>query len=280
MGPRNWPKRAGLSGIPPGVIALRASARALALGAACLIAAGGTTAGAAPPSPAASELAERLAQNDVAMRQAIDEWHLVAGDPPAGQAPAEVMEAALFLQRKVRTLANHDDLAKGTIRLLPGSLAGQVRALTASARDLRRLSGGGKPRKLKTGKPLPLAELVGHYERAERRYAVGGHYLAAINLVETKFGRVKSKSVAGARGPMQFIPSTWRIHGNGGNVHDPADAIPAAARLLRSHGAPRSYPRALYHYNPSRLYVSAVTRYAKLIARDPYAIGFLYCWGP
>jgi membrane-bound lytic murein transglycosylase B len=104
-------------------------------------------------------------------------------------------------------------------------------------------------------------------------------YLAAINLVETKFGRVKSKSTAGARGPMQFIPSTWRIYGRG-NVHDPADAIPAAARLLRDHGAPGNYRRALYHYNPSRLYVDAVSRYAKEIAKDRYAMRFLYCWGP
>ena len=119
----------------------------------------------------------------------------------------------------------------------------------------------------------------GTTRQAERRYGIAAEYLAAINLVETKFGRVKSKSTAGARGPMQFIPSTWRIYGQGGNIQDPADAIPAAARLLRDHGAPGSYRRALYHYNPSRLYVDAVSRYAKEIARDPDAIHFLYCWG-
>ncbi len=79
---------------------------------------------------------------------------------------------------------------------------------------------------------------------------------------------------------MQFIPSTWKIYGRGGDVQDPADAIPAAARLLRDHGAPGNYRRALYHYNPSGLYVDAVSRYAKEIARDPDAIHFLYCWGP
>jgi membrane-bound lytic murein transglycosylase B len=155
----------------------------------------------------------------------------------------------------------------------------QYRQLIRAARSLRRLSGGGPRRKLKVGKPRPLAELIGHYEAAERRYGIAVEYLAAINLVETKFGRVKSKSTAGARGPMQFIPSTWRIYGRG-NVHDPADAIPAAARLLRDHGAPGNYRRALYHYNPSRLYVDAVSRYAKEIAKDRYAMRFLYCWGP
>jgi membrane-bound lytic murein transglycosylase B len=122
--------------------------------------------------------------------------------------------------------------------------------------------------------------LEGFYRDAHDRYRIGPQYLAAIHLVETKFGRVKSDSVAGAKGPMQFIPSTWLIYGNGGDIHDPHDAILAAARLLRANGAPRAYGPALRAYNPSGLYVDAVTHYAKEIARDPYAIYFLYCWKP
>ena len=230
-------------------------------------------------APSAAQLSEQLAANDEQLRDAIDAWRADAGDPPAGQAPDEVVEPALVVQRKVRFMAKRGALADAALVELPGPLARQLRQLNAAARSLRRLSGGGPPRKLKVGKPLPLADLVGHYEAAERRYGIAAEYLAAINLVETKFGRVKSKSTAGARGPMQFIPSTWRIYGQGGNIQDPADAIPAAARLLRDHGAPGSYRRALYHYNPSRLYVDAVSRYAKEIARDPDAIHFLYCWG-
>ena len=79
---------------------------------------------------------------------------------------------------------------------------------------------------------------------------------------------------------MQFIPSTWRVYGEDGDIRDPHDAILAAARLLRDRGAPRSYARALYAYNQSKLYVGAVTDFAKLIARDPYALPTLYCWGP
>jgi membrane-bound lytic murein transglycosylase B len=258
----------------------RVTRLACLLAVAALGAAAAPAASAVPPPEPAVRLAESLIANETAMRDAIDAWLAAAGDPPAGQAPDEVVSRALFLQRKARVLANHPTLGSQTARLLPGPLKRQVRELTAAARKLRMLSGGGKPRKVKTGKPRPLAELVGHYEAAEQSYGVGAHYLAAINLVETKFGRVKSKSTAGARGPMQFIPSTWRIYGDGGNIQDPADAIPAAARLLRAHGAPGNYARALYHYNPSRLYVDAVSRYAKLIARDPYAIRFLYCWGP
>ena len=187
------------------------------------------------------------------------------------------MRAARFLQSRVRFLAKHPRMAKRTIRLLPGGLAAQVRHLVIAARKLTKLS-GGKRRKLKTGEPPPLSELVGYYEKANRLYGIAAHYLAAIHHVETKFGRVKSHSVAGAKGPMQFIPSTWRIYGRGGNIQDPHDAILAAARLLRANGAPRSYGRALYAYNPSKLYVVAVTRYAKRIASDPYALHYLYSW--
>ncbi len=231
-------------------------------------------------APSAAQLSEQLAANDELLRDAIDAWRADAGDPPAGQAPDEVVEPALVVQRKVRFMAKRGALADAALVELPRPLARQLRQLNAAARSLRRLSGGGPPRKLKVGKPLPLADLVGHYEAAERRYGIAAEYLAAINLVETKFGRVKSKSTAGARGPMQFIPSTWRIYGRGGDIQDPADAIPAAARLLRDNGAPGNYRRALYHYNPSYLYVDAVSRYAKEIARDPDAIHFLYCWGP
>jgi membrane-bound lytic murein transglycosylase B len=67
---------------------------------------------------------------------------------------------------------------------------------------------------------------------------------------------------------MQFLPSTWRAYGLGGNVHDPHDAILGAANYLHASGAPRSYRRALFAYNRSALYVDAVLRYARQIARD------------
>jgi hypothetical protein len=239
--------------------------------------------GALPAAATPQGMAEVLERNDEAMREAVAAWKQRAGDPPAGQAPAEVAEPALLLQRKVRFLAKRPKLASRTTALLGSRLAGQIGTFVEAARLLRRLSGpgaGARRSELKVGKPRPLAELVGHYREAQRRIGVGWHYLAAINLVETKFGRVKSNSTAGAQGPMQFIPSTWRIYGGGGDIQDPHDAILAAARLLRDNGAPGDYRRALYHYNPSQLYVGAVSRYAKLIARDPDAIAFLYCWGP
>ena len=224
-----------------------------------------------------TDLAAQITANDTALRQAIDNWR-AAGDPPTTDAPPEVMGPALFVQDVSRFLAAHSNLATPTLRLLPGALASQIKQFTAVARKLRKL--GGAKKKLKTGTPPPLSELFSHYGEAKQGQNIDRHYLAAIHLVETKFGRVKSNSTAGARGPMQFIPSTWKIYGRGGNIQDPHDAILAAARLLRDNGAPGNYARALYAYNPSKLYVFSVSTYAKVIASDPYAIYFLYCWGP
>jgi membrane-bound lytic murein transglycosylase B len=239
----------------------------------CLVGCGGATAA----SP--EDFANQLAQNDAALRAAIDSWR-AGGDPPATQPPDEVVTRSEYVEDQARFLASHANLAADVIPLLPGALAGEVRQLTAAAHDLQRLGAETPNKKLKTGTPPPLADLESFYTEAHQRYGIGAHYLAAIHLVETKFGRVKSNSVAGAQGPMQFIPSTWQIYGGGGNIRDPHDAIQGAANLLRHNGAPGSYGRALRSYNPSGLYVDAVSRYAKLIARDPYAIYLFYCWQP
>jgi soluble lytic murein transglycosylase-like protein len=234
-------------------------------------------AGSARTSPAG--FASDLTQNAEALKATIDDWQARAGRPPGGEAPDALITKARFLQMRARFLARHSRFARATIRRLDPPLAGRIKTLTGAQRKLFTLAGGGKAPKLREGRPEPLANLVRYYRKAKRRHRIGVIYLAAINLVETKFGRVKSRSTAGAIGPMQFIPSTWRIYGKG-NIRDPHDAIMAAARLLRDNGAPGDYKRALYAYNPSRLYVAAVNRYAKLIGRDRYALHFLYCWGP
>ena len=225
------------------------------------------------------QVADELTQTDVALRSAIDGWRAVE-DPPSAPPPQDVVDQALDLQDQVRFLARHPNLTADVIPLLGGNLAAEIRRLTGASRALIRLSAGTPDKKLKLGQRPPLAELVGHYDQAKRRIGIDQHYLAAIHLVETKFGRVVNNSVAGAQGPMQFIPSTWEIYGRGGNIRDPHDAILAAARLLRANGAPGRYSRALFAYNPSRLYVAAVTHYAKLIAADPYALYILYTWEP
>ena len=117
--------------------------------------------------------------------------------------------------------------------------------------------------------PRPAAELRRYYREAERRFGVDWEYLAAINLVETGFGRIDGTSVAGARGPMQFIPTTWDIYGAGGDIEDPHDAILAAGRLLRANGFARDRAGALLRYNNSSAYVRGVTLYAEVMQRRP-----------
>jgi membrane-bound lytic murein transglycosylase B len=106
--------------------------------------------------------------------------------------------------------------------------------------------------------------------------ASAGSFLAAVNYVESAFGKLRNASPAGAQGPMQFLPATWRAYGLGGDVHDPRDAILGAANYLHANGAPRDERRALFRYNPSPLYVDAVLRRARLIEADPRAFLVYY----
>ena len=135
-----------------------------------------------------------------------------------------------------------------------------------------------RPR-IRVGRARPADVLRAHYRRAWRRFRVGWPLLAAVNMVESQFGRLRNESVSGARGPMQFMPATWAAYGLGGNVRDPRDAILGAANYLHASGAPGDEARALYHYNPSRLYVSAVRRYARQMRRDPQAFYEYYARG-
>ena len=63
--------------------------------------------------------------------------------------------------------------------------------------------------------PMPAEELLNHYKEAQRQTGIDWATLAAINLVETGMGRLQGLSVAGARGPMQFLPTTWAEPGIG-----------------------------------------------------------------
>jgi membrane-bound lytic murein transglycosylase B len=224
------------------------------------------------------DVAAQLVQTDAALRAAIDGWR-AGGDPPVVEPPQEAFDQAEALEDDSLYLARHPNLTAQVLPLLPSGLRGETQRLVAAKRDLLRLS-SGRRRKLKEDEPAPLADLIGFYREAQAKYGIAPNYLAAINLVETKFGRVRSDSVAGAKGPMQFIPSTWRIYGNGGDIHDPHDAILAAANLLHANGAPPRYARALRAYNDSGLYVDAVTRYAREIGANPYGVYYLYCWLP
>jgi membrane-bound lytic murein transglycosylase B len=124
---------------------------------------------------------------------------------------------------------------------------------------------------------VPVGTLVAYYREAGARHGVDWSYLAAINFVESDFGRVSAPSSAGALGPMQFMPETWNAYGEG-DVWNPHDAIAGAARYLAANGAPADMRRALWHYNHDYDYVEAVTRYATAIRRDPDWLTRYYYW--
>ncbi len=124
----------------------------------------------------------------------------------------------------------------------------------------------------------PGAELLDDYRRAQRRTGVHWTYLAAIHLVETRMGRIRGVSTAGAVGPMQFLPTTWDLYGAGGDIRDPRDAMLAAGRLLVANGAPGDIEGALRHYNASDAYVGAVLSYARTMRRSASAYDRYWHW--
>lgn len=116
----------------------------------------------------------------------------------------------------------------------------------------------------------PAAELRRYYDEAQRRHGIHWTYLAAIHLVETRMGRLRGTSTAGAQGPMQFLPSTWAQYGQG-DINDPRDAILSAARYLVVRGGRQDIARGLRGYNPTEHYVRAVSAYARVMQADARA---------
>jgi hypothetical protein len=126
--------------------------------------------------------------------------------------------------------------------------------------------------------PAPADALLDYYREAEAATGVGWNYLAAINLIETRFGRIEGDSTAGAQGPMQFLPSTWDGYGNGGDIHSPRDSILAAGRYLAANGFASDRDHAIFRYNNATRYVRAVKHHAAVLAADPGAFAGYYRW--
>jgi murein DD-endopeptidase MepM/ murein hydrolase activator NlpD len=117
--------------------------------------------------------------------------------------------------------------------------------------------------------------LIPIYQAAGIEYNVPWQILAAINEIETDYGRNLSVSSADAVGWMQFLPSTWKewgVDANGDGVADPynpVDAIFTAARYLHAAGASQNLSNAIYAYNHAGWYVQSVLLRAKLIGGIP-----------
>ncbi len=125
--------------------------------------------------------------------------------------------------------------------------------------------------------PPPAAELRGYYDAVQDEFGIDWTFIAAIHLVESRMGRIRGTSIAGAKGPMQFLPSTWARWGRG-DIESPHDAILAAGRYLHGHGAPADMDRALFAYNHSDRYVRAINVYARVMRDDTHAYLGYYNW--
>jgi peptidoglycan DL-endopeptidase CwlO len=108
---------------------------------------------------------------------------------------------------------------------------------------------------------IPANYLAG-FKAAGTEYNIPWTVLAAIGETESGFGHNDGPSSAGALGPMQFEPPAWALYGDGGDINNPAAAIPAAARLLVANGAPGNLQQAILAYNHSASYLTDVLHQA------------------
>jgi len=113
------------------------------------------------------------------------------------------------------------------------------------------------------------------YQAAGIQYNIPWQVLAAINEIETDYGRNLSVSTAGAVGWMQFLPATFKQYGVDANgdgrkdPYNPADAIFSAARYLKAAGGDKDVRKGIFAYNHADWYVQSVLLRAKLIGGLP-----------
>jgi len=199
-------------------------------------------------------------------------------DTPAGGITALGRDQ----QRAYVELVPRPEWDAEVLALVPDPLRRTVEANVVAGRELQALNGPVEPdRPLPRWRivaPEPAGQLLAVYKAAGAATGVPWPYLAAIHFVETRMGRIVGDSRAGAQGPMQFIPTTWAVYGQGGDITSNRDSIFAAARLLRANGAPSDMARALHAYNDSPRYVTAVTNYAGQIADDERAYLGYHAW--
>ena len=120
---------------------------------------------------------------------------------------------------------------------------------TPTARPRRRTPASSTPcpaRRPRTGVPnfvirkfrVPLF-LLPIYQAAGIQYGIRWEVLAAINEIETDYGRNLNVSSAGALGWMQFIPSTWRMYGVDANKDGKQGPLQPGRRDLRRRPLPQ-----------------------------------------
>jgi len=233
------------------------------------------------PSPVATTLRAQppLASDPTVLAGDLAADEQALRDPSSSEAT--LVAAAHRQQVAYRALGRHPEWDPIVRAGIPPSLDETYDRNVDARRQLTALSGGDIKDTLPAWRidpPAPADALLGYYHEAEAATGVGWNYLAAINLVETGFGRIVGVSTAGAEGPMQFLPSTFAAYGDGGDVHSLHDSIMAAGRFLAANGFANDHDHAIFGYNHSGHYVGAVDDYAAVIASDPAGFAGYYRW--
>jgi hypothetical protein len=160
------------------------------------------------------------------------------------------------------------------------ALIRQVRAILGKQSQIINLDAASNQLPVDTGvRPGRPSTYLDLYKQSATRYCPGLSWtiLAAIGQIESGHGQNDGPSKAGALGPMQFLPSTWRIWGIPGfgdttaDVMNPYDAVPSAARYLCASGAAagaQSLARAIFAYNHADWYVREVLALAQQYAKQ------------
>jgi hypothetical protein len=223
-----------------------------------------------PDPPVAASDADGLAFQIVVAERAVRDRGVIGAD---------LAWFGHLQQLTYRRLAARPELHDPVLAALPAEIRAAATANADATADLRAtvVPGPDLPKTWRIVDPAPLDDLARYYRDAEAEFGVPWSYLAAIHLVETRMGRIRGTSTAGAQGPMQFIPSTWAAYGEG-DINSDRDSIRAAARYLRANGAPGNMANALFRYNQSQRYVRAVTAYAEVMRADPDAYRGYYQW--
>lgn len=232
----------------------------------------------APQTPARPERAQPQLASDPG--QIADD---LAADERTLRDPASTQEAHLAAARRqqkaYRVLARHPEWDPVARPRIPRALLEVYDRNIDARRQLGAMNRGKATLPAwRIQPPLPADELLGYYRKADAEFGVDWNYLAAINFVETAFGRISGVSTAGAQGPMQFMPSTFAAYGAGSDIHSAHDSILAAGRFLAAHGFAGNRDSALYRYNNSDRYVQAINHYAAVIATHPDNFAGYYLW--
>jgi hypothetical protein len=175
-----------------------------------------------------------------------------------------VHQAGVLISAPGVSTAKLDAMVRGVL----GSHTNLVALTETQAVQQQKLAGNGPATPGQPGNYLTL------FQDSARTYCPGMSWtvLAAIGQIESGDGQNNGPSSAGALGPMQFMPGTWRIWGMDAfgqtgppDIMNAYDAVASAAAYLCAAGAgdPATLSRAIFSYNHAQWYVSEVLALAQ-----------------